>query len=143
MTDVSGRGVGMDAVRVGIERLGGRVTVRGGVGTGTTIRFLLPLTVMMTRVMIVEAGTQIFGVPFEAVVETLQLDRDLIAASRRRRGFCPARPLRYRSLILPAPSTSIAGIGSLAVAKIVVDRSGQPSRRPSRSTVSANGWTSC
>lgn len=73
VTDISGRGVGMDAVRSAVERLGGRVSVRSRLGEGTTVRFVLPFTVMMTRVMIVEAGGQAFGVPFEAVVETLQV----------------------------------------------------------------------
>jgi two-component system chemotaxis sensor kinase CheA len=75
VTDLSGRGVGMDAVRSAIERLGGQVTIRSRKGEGTTVRFVLPFTVMMTRVMTVEAGGQVFGVPFEAVVETLQLSR--------------------------------------------------------------------
>jgi two-component system chemotaxis sensor kinase CheA len=78
VTDLSGRGVGMDAVRVAIERLGGQVAIRSRVGEGTTIRFVLPFTVMMTRVMILEAGGQLFGAPFEAVVETLQIPREAI-----------------------------------------------------------------
>jgi two-component system chemotaxis sensor kinase CheA len=73
VTDLSGRGVGMDAVRATIERLGGQVTVASNLGQGTAIRFVLPFTVMMTRLMTVEAAGQAFGVPFEAVVETLQL----------------------------------------------------------------------
>jgi two-component system chemotaxis sensor kinase CheA len=78
VTSVSGRGVGMDAVRSAIGRLGGRVTIQTRKGQGTTIRFVLPFTVMMTRVMTVEAAGQMFGVPFEAVVETLQLSREAI-----------------------------------------------------------------
>ncbi len=75
VTDLSGRGVGMDAARSAIERLGGRVTVRSRRGEGTTVHFLLPFTVMMTRIMTVEAAGQLFGVPFEAVAETLQIAR--------------------------------------------------------------------
>jgi two-component system chemotaxis sensor kinase CheA len=73
VTDMSGRGVGMDAVRSTVERMGGRVRIQSRTGEGTSIRFVLPFTVMMTRVMTVEAGGQMFGVPFEAVVETLQI----------------------------------------------------------------------
>ncbi|MGZ3278658.1 MAG: chemotaxis protein CheA [Phenylobacterium sp.] len=79
VTNLSGRGVGMDAVRATIERLGGRVAVETRKGEGTTIRFSLPFTVMMTRVMTVEAGGQVFGVPFEAVVETLRIPRSEIS----------------------------------------------------------------
>ena len=75
VTDISGRGVGMDAVLSAVERLGGRVSVRSRIGEGTTVRFTLPFTVMMTRVMTVEAAGQVFGVPFDAVVETLQIPR--------------------------------------------------------------------
>ncbi len=60
-------------MRSTIERLGGRVTVASAQGQGTAIRLVLPFTVMMTRLMTVEAAGQAFGVPFESVVETLQL----------------------------------------------------------------------
>jgi two-component system chemotaxis sensor kinase CheA len=78
VTALSGRGVGMDAVRSAIERIGGRVKVRSQVTVGTTVRFTLPFSVMMTRVMIVEAAGQAFGVPLDAVSETLQIPRDRI-----------------------------------------------------------------
>jgi two-component system chemotaxis sensor kinase CheA len=78
VTNISGRGVGMDAVRSAIEQMGGRATVFSRIGEGTSVRFILPFTLMMTRLMTVEAAGQIFGVPFEAVVETLQVQRDRI-----------------------------------------------------------------
>jgi two-component system chemotaxis sensor kinase CheA len=87
ITSVSGRGVGMDAVRSAIERLGGRVTVESEAGAGALIRFILPFTVMMSRVMTVEAGGQLFGVPLEAVVETLRLPRERIVAVGAGRAF--------------------------------------------------------
>jgi two-component system chemotaxis sensor kinase CheA len=87
ITNLSGRGVGMDAVRNAIERLGGRVTVESRAGHGTTVRFILPFTVMMTRVMTVEAGGQMFGVPMEAVVETARLELDSITAIGAARAF--------------------------------------------------------
>jgi two-component system chemotaxis sensor kinase CheA len=96
VTSLSGRGVGMDAVRSTIERLGGRVNVRSRLGEGTSIRFVLPFTVMMTRVMTVEAAGQVFGVPFEAVVETLQLPRSDIAVI----GAAEALVLRGRTVPL-------------------------------------------
>ena len=69
VTDLSGRGVGMDAVRASVERLGGRVRLETRRGAGSTVRFVLPFSVMMTRVMTVEAGGQWFGIPLDAVVE--------------------------------------------------------------------------
>lgn len=86
----------MDAVRATIERLGGRVTLRSRVGEGTTVRFVLPFTVMMTRVIVVEAAGQVFGVPLDAVVETLQLARTDIS----RIGAAEAFVLRGRTVPL-------------------------------------------
>jgi two-component system chemotaxis sensor kinase CheA len=70
----------MDAVRTAVERIGGRVGVESERGVGTTVRLTLPFTVMMSRVMTVEAGAQVFGVPLEAVVETVRVARDQIVA---------------------------------------------------------------
>ena len=73
VTALSGRGVGLDAVRTAVKRLGGQVAVsRSGPG-GTTVRLTLPFSVMMTEIMTVEAGGQPFGIPLEAVVETLRI----------------------------------------------------------------------
>jgi two-component system chemotaxis sensor kinase CheA len=77
----------MDAVRSAVERMGGRVTVRSRPGLGTTVRFVLPFTVMMTGVMTVEAGGQVFGIPLEAVVETVRLARDRIVPVGAARAF--------------------------------------------------------
>ena len=79
VTSLSGRGVGMDAVRTAVERLGGRVTLHSVAGHGTTVRFSLPFTVMMSAVMTVEAGGQMFGIPVEAVEQTLKLPRDRVS----------------------------------------------------------------
>jgi two-component system chemotaxis sensor kinase CheA len=75
VTAVSGRGVGMDAVRAAVLRLGGRVSVSSQAGAGTNVRITLPFTVMMLRVMTVDAGGQSFGIPIEAVVETTRMPR--------------------------------------------------------------------
>jgi two-component system chemotaxis sensor kinase CheA len=87
VSDLSGRGVGMDVVRTTIERLGGRVFLTSRPGLGTLVRFNLPFTVMMTRVMTVEAGGQMFGLPLEAVVETVRVPRTAIASVGAARAF--------------------------------------------------------
>jgi len=79
VTNASGRGVGMDAVRTSIRRLGGTVHLSNRPGLGVRVRVTLPFTVMMTRLMIVEAGGEAFGLPMEAVVETVKVARDRIA----------------------------------------------------------------
>ena len=80
VTDVSGRGVGMDAVRTAVNRLGGHVYASSVAGLGTTVRFTLPFSVMMTHVMTVEAGGQKFAIPLDAVVETIRVPRNAIFA---------------------------------------------------------------
>ena len=78
ITTLSGRGVGMDAVRTAVERLRGRVIVETRLGMGSTVRFVLPFSVMMTRVVTVEAGGQVFGIPLDAVIETVRIPREQI-----------------------------------------------------------------
>jgi two-component system chemotaxis sensor kinase CheA len=87
VTSLSGRGVGMDAVRIAVERMGGRVTLQSRTGEGTTVRFALPFTVMMTAVMTVEAGGQMFGIPLESIEQTLRLSRDRISPVGAARAF--------------------------------------------------------
>jgi two-component system chemotaxis sensor kinase CheA len=74
VTELSGRGVGMDAVRTAVGRLGGQVDVRSAIGKGTTVRVTLPFSVLVTQVMTVEAGGQLFGIPLDAIVETLRVE---------------------------------------------------------------------
>ena len=82
----------MDVVRNTIERLGGRVAVSSQRQRGTTVRFTLPFTVMMTQVLTVEAAGQVFGVPLEAVVETVRVEPRRHCARRRRPRPGAARP---------------------------------------------------
>lgn len=63
ITDVSGRGVGMDVVRTQTVELGGNVSLESQLGKGTTITLTIPLTLVTTRVLLIEANRQLFGVP--------------------------------------------------------------------------------
>jgi two-component system chemotaxis sensor kinase CheA len=79
VTGLSGRGVGMDAVRAAVGRLAGQVGVESRAGGGTTIRFTLPFSMMMTPVMVVGSGGQAYGIPLDAVVETLRIGADKVS----------------------------------------------------------------
>ncbi|MFZ5484939.1 MAG: chemotaxis protein CheW [Pseudomonadota bacterium] len=72
VTDVSGRGVGMDVVKKNIEGLGGRVELESSPGHGTRIIIRLPLTLAILDGMSVGVGGEIFIVPLTAIVESLQ-----------------------------------------------------------------------
>jgi two-component system chemotaxis sensor kinase CheA len=63
ITDISGRGVGMDVVRTNIVELGGQVHVDSRLGVGTSITLALPLTLVTTRVLLVELGEYTFALP--------------------------------------------------------------------------------
>jgi len=78
VTDLSGRGVGMDVVRSAVARVGGTVHLTSTPGKGTTIKLSLPLSMAVTHVMIIETDRQIFGVPMDQVVETVRLPRHLV-----------------------------------------------------------------
>ncbi|MHB1206984.1 MAG: chemotaxis protein CheA [Rhodospirillaceae bacterium] len=78
ITEHSGRGVGMDAVRTALARMGGRVAMETVPGRGSTVRLTMPFSVVMTQVMTVEAGGQRFGIPLESVVETFRVARHVI-----------------------------------------------------------------
>lgn len=104
VTDLSGRGVGMDAVRAAVTRLGGRVAVETSPDRGTTVRFTLPFTIMVTRVMTVHAGGQAFGIPMDMVVETVRVPRARIV----RIGAAEAFALRNRTVPL-VPLTGVLG----------------------------------
>ena len=78
VTDVSGRGVGMDVVRRNIENLGGRVDLQSAPGVGTTITIRLPLTLAIMDGMSVGIGEQNYIVPLTAIIESLRpLPKDL------------------------------------------------------------------
>ncbi|MGV8928377.1 MAG: chemotaxis protein CheA [Brevundimonas sp.] len=70
---VSGRGVGMDAVRTSISALGGRVSVESRIGAGSTFTLRLPLTIIMTQILIVECAGERFGLPLAVVRETARV----------------------------------------------------------------------
>ncbi|PKH26989.1 chemotaxis protein CheA [Enterobacterales bacterium CwR94] len=72
VTDVSGRGVGMDVVKRNIQEMGGHVEISSKQGRGTTIRILLPLTLAILDGMSVKVGEEVFILPLNAVMESLQ-----------------------------------------------------------------------
>jgi two-component system chemotaxis sensor kinase CheA len=68
VTDVSGRGVGLDVVRTNVESVHGRVEIRSEPGAGTEFRIIVPITMAVLRCLLVEAGGQSFALPFHRVL---------------------------------------------------------------------------
>jgi two-component system chemotaxis sensor kinase CheA len=84
VSDISGRGVGMDVVRSNVMALGGVVDVDSTEGKGTTISMTLPITLALIQSLIVVAGEHRFAIPMNAVLETLLIDVSEIQRSEDR-----------------------------------------------------------
>ena len=74
VTDVSGRGVGMDVVRTTARDLDGSVSIDSEPGAGTTVRFRLPVTVAIVKVMFVDVGGTEYGIPIKSIAEVARAD---------------------------------------------------------------------
>ncbi|TRL38172.1 chemotaxis protein CheA [Rhizobium straminoryzae] len=70
VSNLSGRGVGMDAVKHAIERLGGEVSLSSRAGSGALVRLSLPLSISVSQMMLVSIAGQTYGVPMDHVLET-------------------------------------------------------------------------
>ncbi len=74
ITNVSGRGVGMDVVRTNIEKIGGTVDLQSKQGEGTTIKIKIPLTLAIIPALIVSSGKDRFAIPQVSLLELVRLD---------------------------------------------------------------------
>ncbi len=84
VTDVSGRGVGMDVVKTNIEKLGGNVVIESAVNAGSTITIRLPLTLAIGRGLEVETNRQRFYLPLEYIIETTKVEKDRLFSYKGR-----------------------------------------------------------
>lgn len=75
VSDISGRGVGMDVVRRSVQALGGRISIASRPGRGSTFTLSLPLTLAVLDGMVVDVSGQTLVVPINAIVESLQPDQ--------------------------------------------------------------------
>jgi two-component system chemotaxis sensor kinase CheA len=72
VTEISGRGVGMDVVKRNVSKLSGMIDIETEPGAGSTFTLTLPITLAIIKALIVEAGGQVFAVPLSAVLEIIQ-----------------------------------------------------------------------
>ncbi len=80
VSDVSGRGVGMDVVRRNINELGGHIQIFSTQGQGSTIRIRLPLTLAILDGQLARVGKEVYVVPIVSIVETIQVTRERVNA---------------------------------------------------------------
>jgi two-component system chemotaxis sensor kinase CheA len=96
VSDLSGRGVGMDVVRSNLAALGGTVSVESEPGQGTRLRLVLPLTLAVSGAVLVTAGGSTYALPMVSVRETLKVGRSALQHLRGQ----PALSLRGRTVVL-------------------------------------------
>lgn len=137
VTDISGRGVGMDVVKKALNNLGGMIDITTRKGQGTTFTIRLPLTLAIIQALLVDVGEEIYAVPLSSVLETLLVNRSDVKTV----GGLPMVQLRGNTLPLislqekfdlPAsevPSEEVfvvvVGLGDKALGLIVDELRGQ------------------
>lgn len=78
VSEVSGRGVGMDVVKNALEQIGGTVDIQSTVGGGTTVTLRLPLTLAIIPALLVRVAGRLFALPMHSVAEVLDLRRETV-----------------------------------------------------------------
>ncbi|MBI3605008.1 MAG: chemotaxis protein CheW [Nitrospirae bacterium] len=98
VTNVSGRGVGMDVVRTNIEKIGGTVEISSRVGQGTTLWIKIPLTLAIIPALMVKGGGELFAIPQASLLELVRVDEDSVG---RIEMIHEAEFYRLRGTLLP------------------------------------------
>lgn len=78
VTEISGRGVGMDVVKRNVSKLSGMIDIDTEPGMGTQFMLTLPITLAIIKALVVEAGGEVFAVPLSAVLEIIQATKDQV-----------------------------------------------------------------
>jgi two-component system chemotaxis sensor kinase CheA len=130
VSDLSGRGVGMDVVRTAVDKVNGTIQLDSETGKGTCIRISLPLSMAVTKVMIVESDSQIFGVPMDHVMETVRVANSAIRTIKRtkttvlRGKIVPLKTLNTLLGLSAQPQANADGEMAVLVVKINGDAVG-------------------
>jgi two-component system chemotaxis sensor kinase CheA len=112
ITDISGRGVGMDVVRSSIQSLGGSLSIDSAVGLGTRISVQVPVSVAIIQILLVRCSSLTVGFPVGRILRTLELRRCEITTRGKQKVFCldgEAIPLLSLNRLLGARSLRISG----------------------------------
>jgi two-component system chemotaxis sensor kinase CheA len=134
VTTVSGRGVGLDAVREVVSALDGTVELKSTPGEGTTVRLEFPVTVAMAELLFVDAGAETFALPAAAVEGVHRLgDADPPSRAAVTDGGAGVTTVDGRSETtidlreaMGAPPTSDADVSPLERAAVRIERNGEP-----------------
>ncbi len=100
VTNVSGRGVGMDVVKTNVEKIGGTVDVQSTLGRGTTVRVKIPLTLAIIPALVVTCGGDRYAIPQVSLLELVRIEADEVAEGIELVHGAPVYRLRGRLLPL-------------------------------------------
>ncbi|MFZ2269390.1 MAG: Hpt domain-containing protein [Azonexus sp.] len=100
LTQVAGRGVGMDVVKTEVSALGGRIEIQSEPGQGTTFRLYLPLTLAVTQTLLIRAGAQLYAIP-STMIEQVQELKEKSLVALREKGVAEWQNNRYPLHFLP------------------------------------------
>ena len=84
VSDLSGRGVGMDVVKNNIAAMSGMIEIKSVLGQGTSMIITLPITLAIIKALIVRVGETTYAIPINSVLETLMIDADAIQTVEKR-----------------------------------------------------------
>ena len=79
VSDISGRGIGMDAVKAAVTNMKGLIEIESSLGKGTKFRLMLPLTLAVIRALLVEVSERLYAIPISAVTEVTRIMEDELA----------------------------------------------------------------
>jgi len=113
VTNVSGRGVGMDVVKTNIEKLNGIIDIDSEVGKGTSIKLKIPLTLAIIQALLVGVQEEYYAIPLSSVLETVRISNEEIYTVENR------SVMRLRSEVL-----SLVHIGDIFEVDRILDTSG-------------------
>jgi len=124
VTNVSGRGVGMDVVKTNIEKIGGSVDLQSTAGQGTTLKIKIPLTLAIVPALIIRAGGERFAIPQVSLLELVRLEGQAAVDAVENVYGSPVFRLRgqllplvflHRELKLPAPPENAEPVYNIIV----------------------------
>ncbi|MRR05638.1 MAG: chemotaxis protein CheA [Deltaproteobacteria bacterium] len=87
ITDVSGRGVGMDAVRASVQAIGGNLAIDSSPGNGSCFTLSLPLTISIIQILLVDCSSMIVGLPVTKVLRTVEIRKDSVLSRGKGKFF--------------------------------------------------------
>jgi len=129
VTELSGRGVGMDVVRSNLQQIRGEIQVKTKLGEGTSFIIAVPLSLLVLRVVIVESGGMVFAVPVHSIKEIIKFEPDSVTlSSQHQQEFISwnnqsvhlIRPQQHLRFQRPSKAFEMSGIAKIVHPTILI-----------------------